>query len=189
MRFEQLSSSALPSLGFSCLNFLSNQTEICIHISLSLTSGSVFFCFCWVQFRWMNAWLDCKSFSTHLQVEQGRIWGESKPSEHQRLSQNQSQMQAIVSHFSQFLPFSLHCLVPEKMNLILYQFIYLHFSKHQGTWHPTYQATWHPKLGDVAYRIQKQQEITVSNEKISKKKVPKFIAVGAISPGPTAHIH
>ena len=111
----------------------------------------------------------------------GRIWGESKPSEYQRLSQNQSQMQAIVSHFSQFLPFSLHCLVPKKMNLILYQFIYPHFSKHQGTWHPTYQATWHPKLGDVAsqfgdvaYRIQKQQEITVSIEKISKKKVPKL---------------
>ncbi|CBI16997.3 unnamed protein product, partial [Vitis vinifera] len=75
MGFEQLSSSALPSLGFSCLNFLSNQTEICIHISLSLTSGSVFFCFCWVQFRWMNAWLDYKSFSTQLQVEQRSYLG------------------------------------------------------------------------------------------------------------------
>ena len=89
MGFEQLSSSVLPSLGFSCLNFLSNQTEICIHISLSLTSGTVFFCFCWVKFRWMNAWLDYTRASVHsCRWNKGRIWGESKPSEYQRLSQN-----------------------------------------------------------------------------------------------------
>ena len=89
MGFEQLLSSVLPSLGFSCLNFLSNQTEICIHISLSLTSGTVFFCFCWVKFRWMNAWLDYTRASVHsCRWNKGRIWGESKPSEYQRLSQN-----------------------------------------------------------------------------------------------------
>ena len=80
MGFEQLSSSVLPSLGFSCLNFLSNQTEICIHISLSLTSGTVFFCFCWVKFRWMNAWLNYIRASVHSCMwNKGRIWGESKP--------------------------------------------------------------------------------------------------------------
>uniref|UniRef100_F6HK94 Uncharacterized protein n=1 Tax=Vitis vinifera TaxID=29760 RepID=F6HK94_VITVI len=39
--------------------------------------------------RWMNAWLDYTRASVHsCRWNKGRIWGESKPSEYQRLSQN-----------------------------------------------------------------------------------------------------